>query len=89
MDRKCVVPELLKVVHITWIDSKVLGEWDVVTELTHEMEVIHTVGFLVHQDETSYLIASSYDKETESINAAIWIPRACVQTLSPLANLKI
>lgn len=80
---------IIQVVHVTWVDSEALGEWQALGGLTHKHEEIQTVGMLVHSDADTYLIASTYDGESDSINAAIWIPRACVRTVRPLGTVVI
>lgn len=80
---------LLQVVHIVWVDSEALSEWWSLGEVSHELEEIQTVGMLVHADPEVYLIASTYDGGNDSINAAMWIPRACVRTVRPLGTVVI
>lgn len=79
----------LKVVHVQWVDSEAIGEWTELSEASHDLGVIHTVGLLVHQDTDSLLIASTYDGVREAVNAAIWIPRACVKAVTPLGQIEI
>ena len=79
----------LPVVHVQWIDSQSIGEWHDLCEVDHELDIIDTVGLLVHQDKESMLIASTYDNEREAINAAIWIPKSCVKHVRPLGHIKI
>ena len=79
----------LQIVHVQWIDSCALGEWTDVSELDHTFEMIDTVGLLIHADDTAYFVASTYDRERAAVNAAMWIPKACVRKLSPLGAIDI
>ncbi len=74
----------LEVVNIRWVDSETLTEWTELSGLKYESEMIETVGFLIHQDSDVYLIASTFDKTTDSINAAIWIPKSAVREVKSL-----
>lgn len=79
----------IQIVQVSWVDSEALNQWSECASLKHELEEIQTVGLLIHSDEKVYLIASTYDGSNDSINAAIWIPRACVRTVQPLGLLRI
>lgn len=79
----------LKVVHIAWIDSEAINEWHRLDEVDHDLKEIHSVGFLVHEDESKYLLALSYALDVESINAAMWIPKGCVTRVKKLCTIKM
>jgi len=79
----------LEVVHIEWIDSEAINQWSSILEIDQEFHVIHTVGMLIHQDADRYLIAAAYEPENVEVNAAIWIPRACVRKVTPLCQLNL
>lgn len=79
----------LQIVHIQWVDSEAIAEWEELHVLKHEMEVVETVGLLVHQDKDCYLVASAYDNERKAINAAIWIPKCAVKNIRDLGHIKI
>lgn len=83
------VTRLIRIVHVSWVDSETIAEWHGLGDLSHELGEIQTVGMLIHQDKECYLIASTYDGTTDSINAAIYIPRECVRTVRPLGTVKI
>lgn len=80
---------VLPVVHIEWVDSEAINRWQEVMELDHEHMTIHTVGMLIHKDADTYLIASSYDPDLDSINAAIWIPAGCVRKVRTLCRVSL
>ncbi len=86
---KASVSRILKVVELRWIDSTAINEWSEIADLTHEHDEIVTVGMLIHQDRDTYLIASTYDSEQDSINAAIWIPAACVRKVRVIGTVAI
>lgn len=80
---------MIQIVEVVWVDSEAIAEWHPVSELTHTQDEIITVGMLIHSDKDVYLIASTYDSTSDSINAAIWIPRSCVRELRKLGAVKI
>lgn len=79
----------LQVVHVEWVDSEAVGEWTELTEASHDLGLIHTVGMLIHQDSDSLLVASTYDGVREAVNASIWIPRGCIRRLTPFWEIEI
>lgn len=79
----------LQIVHVRWVDSATLGEWEDLADVDNELQMIDTVGLLVHQDSDVMLIASTYDNTREAINAAIWIPKCCVKHVRPLGHLDV
>jgi hypothetical protein len=79
----------LQIVHVRWVDSASLGQWEDLADVDNEIHMIDTVGLLVHQDSDVMLIASTYDNEREAINAAIWIPKCCVKHVRPLGHISV
>lgn len=79
----------LVVYHVTWIDSEAINTWHELFELSNDLEEIHTVGILVHEDEQKYLLALSYAPDVESINAAMWIPKGSVKRVKKLCTIKM
>ncbi len=77
----------MKVVHVTWLDSEAFSEWLEVDSMSHGMDTVHTVGFLIFETPDAYLIASSFDHGTKSVNAGIWIPRVCVVGFEILTDI--
>lgn len=79
----------LEVLEVRWVDSTACAEWTPTAELRTRLHEVVTVGLLIHQDAESYFIATSYDAETDSINAAIQIPAVCVRTVKQLAMVAV
>lgn len=85
-----MAPErLIRVIEVRWFDSEAIGEWQKLTDVTHVLEEVVTVGLLMYEDEHLLLIASTYDYATHSVNAAIWIPRCCIRELRELGSVAI
>lgn len=74
----------IEVLHVEWIDSDAISEWSELSQIDHEMKEIHTVGMLIHSTPEALYLALSYDPETESVNAAMHIPRGCIKKVKPL-----
>lgn len=73
---------MIQIVEVVWVDSEALADWTEMSEAKgNKLDEIVTVGLLMHSDKDMYLIASTYDGRSDSINAAIWIPRACVRNV--------
>lgn len=71
----------IEVLHVTWVDSSAIGEWTQLGEVSNKLETIHTIGMLIDSTPETLFLALSYDPETESVNAAMHIPRACVKEI--------
>lgn len=75
----------LEVVHLTWVDSEALNSWTSVTDIREELKLIHTIGMLIHQGHEMYIVSSTYDPDSDHINAAIFIPVKCVRSVKTLS----
>lgn len=78
----------LPVVHVTWRDSEAENSWTPISEVSEELDLTHTVGFLIKETESHLLIALSYDSATQSINCFKRLPRACIEEMRILCRLK-
>lgn len=81
--------KVLEVIHCVWIDSESDNSWRPLEELDEAMTEIHSVGFLVHQDFERYVLAVSFDPDTQSANGIMHIPRAAVKKVKPVCAIKV
>lgn len=77
----------LRLVHLTWIDSSTSHGWEELHSIDDAFNEIHTFGLLVDSDPVRYVVASSYDHESASVNGVIQIPTCCVQKVEILQCL--
>lgn len=80
---------MFKVVHVTWVDSDAVNEWTPIKEVDGKMQPTHSVGLLVHQDAECYVLSTSFDATTSSINAFIRIPSRAVTSARILCSLNL
>jgi hypothetical protein len=80
---------VIEVVHLIWVDSEVGDSWTEISSLAEPLTDIHAVGFLIHQDEERYVLAVSFDPDTESANGIMHIPRAAVKKVKPVCAIKV
>lgn len=69
----------LEVIYVRWIDPEVTSGWTEIKDIPTSFEFIHTVGYLVQQDLSQYVIALAYDPECDSFNGIIRIPKEVVK----------
>jgi len=79
----------LPVIHVMWRDSESSNEWTPLNEVTPELDLTHTVGFLVKEEESFLLLALSYDPGTESINGYKKIPRSAIEKTRKICSIKM
>lgn len=77
----------IEILHVTWVDSDSINEWSELAEIDHELKEIHTVGMLMHSTPEALYLALSYDPETDSVNAAMHIPKGCIKKIEALWTL--
>lgn len=78
----------MKAVKVTWVDAESTTEWTNVEKLK-EPGVVHTLGYLVKESDTTYFVAASaYQNEDGGITAGdtIAIPKAWVKELFELKD---
>lgn len=64
-------------VHVDWTDAQVSGTWLLEEEVRLELPVVHTVGFLIKEDDKAIIIASTVGSDRHS-NAHILIPKGMI-----------
>ena len=87
MEWSCAL--IKKVVHITWIDSQTDSGWTPIKEVAEELELTHTIGFFVSESDAFYIVAHSFDPQTESVNGLMTIPKSAVETIKTLKRVKL
>lgn len=71
----------MKAVKVTWIDAESTTEWTLLEDLK-EPQVVHTLGYLVRESDTTYFIAASVyqhqdnGKTKTTVGDTIAIPKA-------------
>lgn len=78
---------ILDVIHLTWIDSETVTGWSEVIDLKYTLKEIHSVGLLIHEDEEKFVVAVSYDEETDSANGIMYIPKCAVRKAETLCTI--
>lgn len=68
----------MKKVYLRWLDSEASNEWTDIDDISDELELTESVGWLIKETEQFYLVALSYDEGTNSINNYKKIPRCAV-----------
>lgn len=79
----------IEIVYVRWIDSESGSGWTECGEFLAPLTYCHSVGFLIHQDAEKYVLANSYDPETDSANATMTIPRVAVKKVKVLGAAQI
>ena len=78
----------IEVVHIKWVDIQVINEWTEVTSIK-PLDILHAVGFFLHQSPEMYVLCVGYDGETNCANGIMSIPASCVKEVKSLCAIKI
>jgi len=77
MDKKTVKRNLetSKVIYVQWVDAVADAGWE--DEVKAEIDLCHTVGFLISETKDALCIASTVSKDNS--NARIHIPKAWIK----------
>lgn len=78
----------MRVVYVEWRDSEASNSWSPIDDIKDELELTLSVGFLIKEAEAYYLVALSYDPDTESINNHKKIPRSAVEKIRTICHIK-
>ena len=78
---------MLPVEYVRWIDSAGSGRWETVPEVRGmKAKHIQTIGFVIHEDEESMLLALCYDEADDpelnlsSVLGHITIPKVAIKS---------
>ena len=75
----------MKAVFVTWQDAVSVDEWETLEEVQKiKLHTIHTIGFLAHQDDKTYVVAHNLDKDNGSVSQYIAIPKAWIINVEEL-----
>ena len=73
----------MKAVLVTWQDAVSIDEWESMEEAKQtKLHTIHTLGFLIHQDDTTYIVAHNLDLDTQAVSQHMAIPKAWILSVS-------
>lgn len=79
----------VKLVHIEWIDSTSATGWTPLSEIEEELDVTHSVGFLMNEGSHFIVLAHSFDPSTESANGLMTIPRQAIEKMRTICRIKM
>lgn len=77
----------LKIVYVEWIDSTTEVGWD--SETKDKIETTISVGILIKETEDAYVIANSYDPDTQENNGRIYIPHFAIKKARTLCQIQM
>ena len=64
---------------ITWQDAVSEDSWEELSEaINTELHTIYTLGFLIYEDETRYVVAHNFDIDRDACSQHIAIPKSWV-----------
>lgn len=69
------------IVYIKWSDCESSDPWDDKEEFTGELPIINSIGFLIKETKTSYVIAMSIDPKNEQICLVKTIPKGMIVSI--------
>ncbi len=71
----------MKVAYVVWCDAVSVDDWTEREEAeTEYMHTIHSVGFVIRQDEERIILALNHDQNSDKVAQYIVIPRAWVKS---------
>lgn len=81
----------LELVFVTWVDSETEQGWGHYEDSAFKENT--SVGYLIYQDMTKYVLAGDYDPETGHFNRILRVPKDSVRklrvvTVLPLSRLR-
>jgi len=69
----------MKAVLVTWQDAVSVDAWEDISKAKEtNLHTIHTLGFLIHEDEDRYLIAHNIDLDGDACSQHIAIPKTWI-----------
>lgn len=71
----------MKLISITWEDSRQIYGWTLNEDVDTSVCIIKTVGFLIKETETAYVVALSVGDNPRQYNGINVIPKRCVRRL--------
>ena len=69
-----------KLVHISWFDAISTDDWMMADDIEEALPEIQTVGYLIRETETLFIVAQNVDFKNDSISMTMTIPKVwCVK----------
>lgn len=67
-------------VEIVWHDAVSSDQWQAIEDAPQDFAEIHTVGYLIHQCESSMTVAMNLDLSEEQLSMTMTIPIAWIDS---------
>lgn len=67
-----------KGIYCEWVDSKFLYGWEHPDCLSGEPTIVHSLGFLVEEDDVKVIITSAVSNATQNVGNPIIIPKSAI-----------
>lgn len=67
-----------KLVIIEWMDAESVDAWTDISGVDKSITPIESAGWLLHEDEDSYILALNHDINNEKCSCIMKIPRGMV-----------
>ena len=81
--------QIMKVVHVAWLDSMSNCEWSYIDEIEDTLKLTHSVGFLVKETDNSLVLALSLDPQTHSVHSFKHIPIVAIDEVRELCHIEM
>lgn len=80
--------EKFKLMYIKWEDASGADGWIHIDKVRDawKLAVIHSIGYLVHEDKKSYTLSMCVSESLPHIGAYMSIPKSCVVSKKVLAH---
>ena len=69
----------MQVEMIEWYDAGATNDWQFIDDIDCTYTITRTSGFVVKETENIIVVCATYDEETESVNACMYIPKSMIK----------
>lgn len=66
-------------VYVEWIDSETDDGWGKIKDVSDNLTLCRTIGYLIKDSSDFVTIAHSWDEENDHVNGTIQIPKVAIK----------
>ena len=76
------------IVFITWVDPHSVDPWESYKLVQRHTKLIESVGWQIHRDDETTILAVNWDGENEDVSCSMIIPRVCEKSYKVIRKAK-
>lgn len=71
----------MKIVEVTWVDAQSRDQWEDIKDVTNDLALVKSVGYLFYKDKKLVTLALNNDTTNDTLSCVMHIPVGCIKKM--------